>query len=261
MKKWIILLVLIFSPLVCWAGVDLDGTNGYIDINGAAASFELSSLTVSLWVNLDADNIRYDAISKHGGTSVAGTRSGWSFFRDNVDETFYWSCAENSNWHSLQSATAVTAAGGEYHLVGVFADADYQRFYINGVEDAADEAVTHSIAYTVSLDPIIGANSDTAYYFFNGTINEVAIWNTPLTASEVSLLYNSKIKGMPYQIQPTNLVGYWPLDDFPNGTNINTQTFKDRAGTNDGTGSDAGGESVTVGESVLSYPSPILGGN
>ncbi len=68
------------------------------------------------------------------------------------------------------------------------------------------------------------------------------------------ILGTSKVKRMPHQISPANLVSYWPLDDLAEGTNINTQTFLDRVSVNNGTGVDSDADSDAIAEEVLSYP-------
>jgi len=89
-------------------------------------------------------------------------------------------------------------------------------------------------------------------------IEEIAIWNTKLSDDEVALLYSSKLKRMPLQIQPANLKLYLPLDDHTAGTALNTTVFKDLSGNgNDGTGTDADADSSTTAE-VLNYP-PAIG--
>jgi hypothetical protein len=71
--------------------------------------------------------------------------------------------------------------------------------------------------------------------FWKGTITEVAYWSTELPANEIQLLANSKIKGKPLQVQPSNLVAYWPLDDGESGTSANGDIAQDLAGVNNGT--------------------------
>ena len=128
--------------------LDFDGSSDYVDVVGGEVNTSLQEITVSLWINLDADDTRYDVISRHGGSGGSDTRSGWSFYRDAADETFYWSAAEATDWHSLQSTTAITAAGGWYYLTGVFSDSgDFQKIYINGIEEAANNSATHTINY------------------------------------------------------------------------------------------------------------------
>ena len=59
---------------------------------------------------------------------------------------------------------------------------------------------------------------------------------------------------MVLQIQADDLIGYWPLDDLPEGSGINNLTFIDRSGNgNDGTGKDGDADSNAVAEVILTY--------
>ena len=51
-------------------------------------------------------------------------------------------------------------------------------------------------------------------YFFNGLISNVQIYNTSLSANDVTALYNEGIGGAPIDLQ--NLVGWWPLNGNAN---------------------------------------------
>ena len=103
------------------------------------------------------------------------------------------------------------------------------------------------------MDPKIGQDYSTRY--FNGTISDVAVWSVAITDDEIALLAQSRMKRMPLQIQPSNLKAYLPLDDVSEGTTINTKDFIDMSGNgNNGTGSDAGGESIGEAETYISYP-------
>ena len=71
----------------------------------------------------------------------------------------------------------------------------------------------------------------------------------------LELLADSKVKGMPLQIQPANLKLYLPLDDYTAGTALNAATFLDLSGNgNNGTGVDADADSTCVGEEILNSP-------
>jgi hypothetical protein len=49
---------------------------------------------------------------------------------------------------------------------------------------------------------------------------------------------------------------YWPLDNQPDGTAADGDTYRDRVGTNNGTGSDGANNTglTNIAEKVLSYP-------
>jgi hypothetical protein len=60
-------------------------------------------------------------------------------------------------------------------------------------------------------------NQDTfgSSFVFQGILNDVACWNTELSASDVSALYNSGVQGMDVgTVQASNLKGWWKCDDL-----------------------------------------------
>ena len=88
----------------------------------------------------------------------------------------------------------------------------------------------------------------------NGTTDDPFLHAKELSATEMAQIYNSKMRYMPIQISSS--VGYWPLDDQPDGTSFDGDTAVDRSGNgNDGVGNDgANGTGLTAkAEEVLSY--------
>ena len=86
--------------------------------------------------------------------------------------------------------TLPISAGTWYHYVGVYNGSTILA-YLNGAQVAAASAVSGSIAAS-GLDVDIGRNP--AYSnvdFFNGTINDVRIYNRALSAEEVKQLFST----------------------------------------------------------------------
>ena len=81
-----------------------------------------------------------------------------------------------------------------------------------------------------------GATEGAAQFFFNGKIDDVAVWDEALTDAEISALYNSgetlyaKENYGDYSSKD-NLVAYYTMDS-DNGTGT---TLSDDEGNNDGT--------------------------
>jgi len=142
------------------------------------------------------------------------------------------------------------------HVVAIIRDDDgVDELWINGAQQGIATIAKIGSATTAVVN--VGANQN-GNESWDGYINEVAVWDIALTAGEISLLFNSKLKRMPLQIQPANLKLYLPMDDHPEGAGINTAVFRDLSGNgNDGTGVDADGDSTIESETVLSYPQDI----
>ena len=228
-------LVALLIALPCWGGVDLGGDADYVGIGptiGMGLAFAvrrdeglISAYIADGWRVEDRGNTitqgvfyHYVYISENGGNSTV-------YFDGNLISTVADDLGIDltiSMWASADSATT----------------ADRQRLVNrNNVNDIR-------IGYFSSVNNA-----------WNGIITEYAMWSSVLTVEEVELLHSSKVKGMPLQIQPVNLVVYLPLDDHPKGTAINTTAFKDQSGNSyHGAGIDVDGDSSVVGETVFSYP-------
>jgi DNA-binding beta-propeller fold protein YncE len=93
---------------------------------------------------------------------------------------------QNGTRRRLQAPAGAIAVGGTYHVVGTY-DGAVQRLYINGAQ-AAQAALTGAItANTNAL--YIGSWNGTSE-LFRGTIDEVAVYSTVLSATQVSNHYN-----------------------------------------------------------------------
>jgi hypothetical protein len=96
---------------------------------------------------------------------------------------------QGSTRRRAQAPAGAVAVGGVYHVVGTY-DGTTQRLYVNGTEVA-----------TVALTGAINANATAVYIgswdgtteLFKGTIDEAAVYNTALTAAQVTAHRNAGI--------------------------------------------------------------------
>ncbi len=241
-----ILLTVIFllTPHFCLAGVDFDGTDDYILVLHSSSLNLLNNFTISAWINTNALN---DIVHR-----IIHKNAAYNFLIDSSNSRlrvyhYGMSVAIYSNSNVLNENTW-------HHVVYVQSSSAGVTLYVDGQNAGGDAGKGANVPQN-GLPVYIGIDEDLSSYPFDGTINEVAIWDTVLSATDIEILYKSKIKGMPLQIKPDNLVAYWPLDDICDGCDLAGATFLDRKGTNNGTGYDAnasGGQGK--GEEILSYP-------
>ncbi len=78
--------------------------------------------------------------------------------------------------------------GQWHHLVGVKSGSS-SILYLDGAQVATGTG-TQAAIYNSSQDVIIGANSNNAAYF-DGDIDEVAVWNKALELADVQRIYNA----------------------------------------------------------------------
>src|SRR4029077_6512705 len=91
---------------------------------------------------------------------------------------------DNDNGFDIAS-TAAPVAGTTYHLVGTY-DGSKMQFYVNGTAQNTGTAATMNLTYGSAY---IG--NDGSGDYFGGIIDEVAIYNVTLTATQVTNHYNA----------------------------------------------------------------------
>lgn len=259
--KLLILLSILLNCYVCHAGIDFDGVDDYIDTSYTDAYTTSDNFTISFWLNttqsLGSSRVDILGIVQEEGAYdpqlIITNRS-----NDNGKITIRIYDINGAGTGFVAGTTTIN--DGSWHYIVLLRNVtdDKYRLYIDGGSDELN--LTDPLTGTIDFSNTaiyLGAlnNRGTAAVFSDVTLNEVAIWNIALSATDIEILYKSKIKGMPLQIKPDNLVGYWPLGDICDGCDLAGATFVDRSGNgNTGTGSDAnasGGQGK--GEEVLTY--------
>lgn len=250
-KIFCIIILLLISPACSWAGIALSGDADYIDF-GSDSSLSPAAITISIWLNPSDLTNSYSAVV--------------SRIDDPANDGFYQILLKSNGTIAMyvkgNSVIAYDGAGVHtlsigtwYNIILTYDSSAGLAGYVNGVSDGTDAADGNLLVRTAIL--AVGNDFNTGGRLLTGKVSEVAIWGTVISASDIELLSKSKVKGMPYQISPSNLLLYAPLDDFSDGTALNTDAggYVDRSGNgNDGQGVDADNDSTNIAEEVLSYP-------
>jgi hypothetical protein len=130
--------------------------------------------------------------------------------------------------------TGTAVDDGKWHLIGVTFDGVTTKIYVDGVLDNF-----HTETYgTVAGANYLGANIAQLGFenYFNGTIDDVRIYNRTLSQVDITALYNLgavklgtvKRNASPTSLLSNGLVGYWTFDG--KNTNWNTGTTADVSG-------------------------------
>jgi len=204
--------------------VDFDGTNDYVstglDVGGASA------LTVSAWVKHDSV-ANASIVSQYVGSgnrafrlSMYPTTASWAGLRLDAYNS------SNTNFGTNYLLNPVISAGVWYHAAFVFTGSAITVYY-NG--NASPTVSMTGVLDSVTRNVDIGSSGGSSE-FMNGKIDEVGIWTSALSASDITDIYNS---GVPADISSYSPVGWWRMgdDDSGSGTTITDQG----SGGNDGT--------------------------
>lgn len=152
-----------------------------------AANLNFSSaMSVSVWVKLDSLGAYSYVCSRR---STSGGDGGWWFGFDSNNKIVLYCVGLTTNT-SVTHTTAVTS-GVWYHVAGVY-DGAALRVYLNGVVVSA--TATGSIT-SKTVDFYVAANSNNTAERFPGTIDDLALFSTALSADQVKELYEGRTVG------------------------------------------------------------------
>ncbi len=166
-------------------GFRFDGVDDYVTIP-YSTSLNPSNITISYWVKENATPDVSDTIisGKHSSGDI-------SYFSDmrgasNRNPTFGTYVGGVNHFVTSQTSLVV---GKWYHIVGTFNGSIY-IIYVNGVLD--NTLPDSTPLYSGASRPLSIGNLDNngvQERFFNGTIDDVRVYNRALTAKEVQALY------------------------------------------------------------------------
>jgi hypothetical protein len=227
----------------CFAGsrqaLDFDGLNDYVNIP-ANSEYNTNMFTVEFWVKANSSQAGdYRGIVDKGRYTGSGQSSqDWYFltFAGNgviilglpgVGEVWF---GTDGNWH---------------HIAGTY-DGTTLRGYLDGV---LDNDLPTGTRLSPSANGITAGRAQSNDYYFNGQIDEIKLWNTARTATDIREGMFKTISG-----NETNLVAYFPFDHkdgtslYDLSSNANNGTLTNMDGTTDWVSSTAfntwlGGES------------------
>ena len=197
--------------------LNFDGSNDYVDCgNDASLKITGSSITLSAWIraeNFGTYSWINSIIDFHSNSKGYGLRCGGSGILS-------FNLGNGTNWYEITSSADALSTGEWYFVVGTY-DGSTQRIYVNGTQ-VSSIARSFSIAANTTSDFYIGESDTYSGRRFDGRIDEVAVWNTPLSASAITAIYNS---GTPIDASANsgnytsaaNLKGYWRFSEN-NGT-------------------------------------------
>ena len=198
--------------------LNLDGTNDYVTILGASDLSISGDCSISAWFNPSSVSGYNYIFSLTDGRSTGVDRAFGLSGAQMVANTYA------SGWNLPFTHTAI-ATGSWYHAVVVFTSGT-ARMYLNGSDLGTKSVTTNTVSYTQT---VIGGMLYSSSNHFNGKIDEVVVFDSALSASDITSIYNN---GANY-IGSFNPVGWWRMGDNDGG--IGTTITDQGSGGNNGT--------------------------
>jgi len=167
-----------------------DGGDDYVNC-GNDAILNLNTFTVSFWVSVPTSQGWNHIVSK--GSHVAGGEHGsvnWGVMMRSAEVRFLFETYQDTDWKGLSSANVPEDQW--QHLVATY-DGDKMEFFLNGT--SIGNSTGNKMELDASRNFVIGAkatNGDPSSYF-NGSIDEVALFKEILTLEDIQSLMNEGI--------------------------------------------------------------------
>ena len=228
-----------------------DGVDDYVDLNSPVYVPSSSGTTIAAWIKLapgaEPNRNFIVAIGDGQGPNNYQLDFEWSpsFYPGNQElSVSYYDSTGTARMYLIVIANDLN--NGQWHHVA-FAD-DYisrsPKMYVDGVLQTSNSHLLYynRLPSSANADNMfIGSRGDFADYFnyFKGDIDEVAVFNRALTASEIQQMYNNGLAGKGYceevvvvndivsEAKEKRITSYSPdpVPDGPAGTFTITATF------------------------------------
>jgi hypothetical protein len=178
------------------AAYEFNGIDNLIEVANSESLSNVESITMSAWVLLDSMRQQYQGICTKWWQGVNCTKNSDTYCMsiNNHPETNNQTklvCGTN-NYSNYQLQTSNPIPEKKWvHLLFVHNNKTGGKLYLNS-ELAGVTGISGSICQ--STNPLlIGADNNQGSYwrFFDGKIDDIAIWNRPLSDSEVVQVYNA----------------------------------------------------------------------
>ena len=222
--------------------LDFDGTNDNVSANGVATELDSSTnlpLSVSAWVYPEDGTKEqlvfgfYKRINNFAnGPSVwfGGTDLKFAYFNDSLTAVDTSSTYAINNWHHV-----VLTIGSDRDGV----------LYVNGSSAATFSGASNSgsldmFSIAVDYDDVDDDDDQSTgagnpQHYFDGKIDEVAVWNDELTSAEVTAIYNSGnmlnvSSDSGNYASAANLQGYYRFNEG-SGTSLQDNSSNSNTGT------------------------------
>jgi hypothetical protein len=186
-----------------------NGQSSYVDAGNVVNLDLQNTITLSAWVNPNVGSGQQGVIGTHGFLTAYSL-----YLRHELGMDVGASFVTGSNNEYLTTGAGATINYGRWNYVAMTFDGTTFKVYVNGVKTFNTASISGTvtrdfqglyIGYTQSINPP---------NFLSGSIANVQIYNTSLSADQVQYLYMEGIGGAPISLQ--NLVGWWPLNGDTN---------------------------------------------
>lgn len=154
--------------------INLDGAGDYVNCGNDSIFSITAEITVAAWVNINT-------VDKDWQTIVAKGDTAWRLSTAQDENRFHFAIC-GPPWENLVSGSIDVLPGEWHHACGTY-DGSMIRLYVDGVLDA-DKATADGIPIN-SYNVCIGENSEAKGRYWNGLIDDVAVFDHALIIDDI----------------------------------------------------------------------------
>jgi len=174
--------------------LEFDGSNDYVDCGDGANLDDMTAITISAWIYPTGwGGNNYGRIVSKRFHSESAYEISVGGQEKSVHSTYYG----DNDISSIAASENSISLNQWYHVVATN-NGTQQKIYVNGYEDGSNNVDTGDImdvSANLWIGQITSAYVDRA---FEGKIDEVGIWDRPLSAEEIEDMYRIGLAGHQY---------------------------------------------------------------
>jgi hypothetical protein len=203
---------------------EFDGVDDYVDVNNSSSLQITGALSLSFWIYGESNAIYTGVITKSPFTAslVSATMYHIEFRGSNKLRFTVTGCDLREGTETTGAIPTVTV-GVWQHIVMTWNGTNTMTVYKDGTQVATKVQAT---TISSNTDPVYLGKRN-GYGWLTGKMDEIGIFNTELSASDVTAIYNS---GTPLSLASYNPVSWWRFEEGSGTTATDSGT-----GGNNGT--------------------------
>jgi hypothetical protein len=185
-------------------GAIFNGSNQYL--NSATITPFTNAYTVNYWVNPDdSDTSNQTSFSIRPSSGNANIIQVEGLSTSKLRCIMYSS--NGTSYKDYRTSVALTA--GTWYMITLTWDGTTWTIYTNGTADSSITKTTDNSVTLTSTSRTLRLGAETgSSNFFDGNLDEVGVWSSALSSTEVTELYNSG-NGKQYPFSTTNTSNFF----------------------------------------------------
>ncbi len=168
--------------------LSFDGVDDYVEIPSHPSLYITNQLTIEAWV-------KYNKQTETGDHDIVWSAKDWRYSLRRTDDAYRFVIYDTttSSWQKVDTTGVAFEKDKWYHIAATYKNGDKIKIYVNGTFN--NETSIPSITLNPQTDYIrigVAQNIASAGEWFNGAIDEVAIYNRALGPEEIQRHYARK---------------------------------------------------------------------